>query len=70
MVVCSASDGRKALMYLTSPKNCLTCFTVVGASQFSMWNTLDKSASIPQAEMWCLKKLILVENSIDLFDEQ
>lgn len=69
-VVCSANWGRNAVMYLTIPRNCRTCFADLGIGQFKICSTLLESASIPFADMWWPRKSISVAKSFDFLSEQ
>ena len=68
--VCSVRVGRKLLIYLTRPRNHLTCFVVVGAGQLRISLTLELSASIPHDERWWPKKSISVAKRVDFLSEQ
>lgn len=68
--VCSTKAGRKVVMYQTSPRNCQTCFTDLGAGQLRIWDTFVMSTSMPCSEMSCPRKSISVAKSVDFLGEQ
>ena len=68
-LVNSANFGRKMLIYCTNPRNTHTSFVDHGDFQLRIFSTFPASASIPQANMLCPRKLTSVRNNDIFFGE-